>query len=193
MKKIVFATNNKHKIKEINRIIGDQIKLLSLKEIRCSEEIPEVEPTIEGNASAKSWYVYNKYGYNCFADDTGLEVKALDGQPGVRSARYAGDECDPEKNIIKVLTGLKGKTNRKARFRTVISLIIDGKENLFEGIVEGKILETKTGSDGFGYDPVFLPDGYDQSFAEMPLDLKNQISHRGKATRKLVNYLIEAK
>jgi XTP/dITP diphosphohydrolase len=192
MRELVFATNNPHKLKEINAIIGIRFRILSLADIGCNEEIVEDAETIPGNASLKSWYVYNKYGKDCFADDTGLEVDALAGRPGVKSARYAGDDCNPENNIRKVLEEIKGSQNRKARFRTVISLILGGKETLFEGIVEGAILEEKRGASGFGYDPVFLPDGYEMSFAEMPAEVKNQISHRGRATQKLIGYLMHS-
>lgn len=192
MRELVFATNNPHKLKEINAIIGVRFRILSLADIGCTEEIVEDAETIPGNASVKSWYIWNKYGKDCFADDTGLEVDALEGRPGVKSARYAGDDCNPENNIRKVLEELKGSENRKARFRTVISLILSGKETLFEGIVEGVILEEKRGTSGFGYDPVFLPDGFEMSFAEMPAGVKNQISHRGRATQKLIEYLMHS-
>ena len=189
MKELIFVTNNPHKLKEIRAIIGDRFQLLSLYDIGCTEEIEEHADTIEGNASLKSWYVYNKYGKDCFADDTGLEIYALGGKPGVKSARYAGEDCNPENNIRKVLEELARVTNRNARFRTVISLIRNGRELQFEGTVEGAILHEKQGKDGFGYDPVFLPDGYDQSFAEMSPEQKNQISHRGRAIQKLIEYL----
>ncbi len=192
MRELVFATNNPHKLKEINAIIGVRFRVLSLADIGCNEEIVEDAETIPGNASVKSWYIWNKYGKDCFADDTGLEVDTLEGRPGVKSARYAGDDCNPENNIRKVLEELKESENRKARFRTVISLIINGKETLFEGIVEGVILEEKRGASGFGYDPVFLPDGFEMSFAEMPAGIKNQISHRGRATQKLIEYLMHS-
>jgi XTP/dITP diphosphohydrolase len=192
MKELVFATNNPHKLKEIREIIGDQFRVLSLADIGCNEEIEEHALTIEGNASVKSWYIYNKYGKNCFADDTGLEINALGGRPGVKSARYAGDDCNPENNIRKVLKELEGKDNRRARFRTVISLIMNGKELQFEGTVEGNILFEKHGKEGFGYDPVFQPDGYNLSFAEMPPEEKNRISHRGRAVRKLIDHLMHS-
>ena len=163
---------------------------LSLKDIGCAEDIPETNPTLEGNASQKAFYVYDKYGYNCFADDTGLEIEALNGEPGVYSARYAGEEKSAEANMQKVLGNMKEINQRKARFRTVISLVIDGKEEQMEGIVDGHILEEKKGDEGFGYDPIFQPDGYDQSFAEMELTEKNKISHRGRAVQKLVAYLM---
>jgi len=188
-KELVFATNNPHKLKEIREIIGDHFRILSLADIGCSEEITEDASTIEGNASLKSWYIWNKYKKDCFADDTGLEIDALDGKPGVKSARYAGEDCNPENNIIKVLQELTSIADRKARFKTIISLIINGLEIQFEGTVEGVILHEKRGKDGFGYDPVFLPDGYAQSFAEMTSEEKNRISHRARATRKLISHL----
>ena len=188
--KLVFATNNPNKIKELQSILGDSFKILSLKDISCFEEIPENSDTLEGNASQKAFYVYNKYKINCFADDTGLEIEALNGEPGVYSARYAGNDNNSVANMQKVLNGLKGIDNRKAFFRTVISLIIDGKETLFEGIVHGKIIETPRGNSGFGYDPIFQPEGYSTTFAEMDLPGKNKISHRGRAVKKLAGYLI---
>ncbi len=187
--KLVFATNNLHKLEELQAIIGDRIKLLSLKDIGCSEEIPEEQPTLEGNAKQKSTYVFEKYGYPCFADDTGLEIEALNGEPGVYSARYAGEEKSAETNMNKVLEKLANKNNRNARFRTVISLIINGAENQFEGVVEGKILTGKKGDSGFGYDPIFQPNGFETTFAEMNITDKNKISHRGRAVEKLVKYL----
>lgn len=188
---LVFATNNKHKLEELQHILGDKIKLLSLKDIKCNEEIPEERNTLEGNASQKSWYVYEKFGKNCFADDTGLEVKSLNNDPGVYSARYAGENKDSNENMNKLLKNLESRKDRSARFRTCISLIIDGEEKLFEGIVEGDILEEKQGKEGFGYDPIFQPAGYDISFAEMKMEEKNKISHRGRAVAKLVQYLNE--
>jgi len=186
---LVFATNNQHKIKEISPLISKSFHLLSLSDIKCSDEIPEEQTTIEGNASQKSHYIYEKFALNCFADDTGLEIDALNGEPGVYSARYAGKNCSFQDNIDKVLRKMQGEINRKARFRTVISLIIDGKEIHFEGIVNGIITTEKYGDDGFGYDPIFIPNGYGISFAEMTLKEKNKISHRGIATRKLIEYL----
>ena len=186
---LVFATNNQHKLQELQAMLGTQIKLLSLKDINCTEEIPEEQPTLEGNASQKSYYVYNKYGYNCFADDTGLEIDALNGEPGVYSARYAGEEKSAEANMKKVLHKLAKINNRNARFRTVISLVIKGEEKQFEGFVDGKILEEKRGAEGFGYDPIFQPEDFKVSFAEMNLEEKNKISHRGRAVQKLVEYL----
>ena len=187
---LVFATNNKHKLEEIQHLLGDKIKLVSLKDIGCNDEIPEDYDTLEENASQKANYIFNKYNVNCFADDTGLEIEYLNGEPGVLSARYAGDHKNSEDNIRKVLNALKGVENRKARFRTVISLIIDGNEYFFEGIVDGQILTEKFGADGFGYDPIFKPEGIDKSFAQMPLSDKNKISHRGKATQKFIDYLL---
>ncbi len=186
---LVFATNNKHKLEELQAILGNEIKLLSLKDIGCTEEIPEEQPTLEGNARQKSFYVFDKFGYNCFADDTGLEIEALNGEPGVYSARYAGDEKDAGANMNKVLRNLAKINNRKARFRTVISLVLNGVESQFEGIVEGEIMNEKRGDSGFGYDPIFKPNGFLETFAEMNLADKNKISHRGRAVEKLVIYL----
>jgi len=187
--KLVFATNNKHKTKEVEQIIGGNIQLLNLMAINCHEEIPEEQDTIEGNASQKAWYVSNKYQVNCFADDTGLEVDALGGKPGVYSARYAGEDCSFQDNVDKMLKEMSGNENRTARFRTVISLIIDGKENMFEGVVQGEILYESRGDMGFGYDPIFQPLGFNKSFAEISSEQKNKISHRGIATNKLADYL----
>ena len=190
MKQIVFATNNKHKLQEIREIVGDKLTISSLLDIGCTEDIPENEPTLEGNALAKARYVKEHYGYDCFADDTGLEVEALNGQPGVRSARYApGEGHDSQANMKLLLENMKDKQNRRARFRTVIALIVDGKEQLVEGIVNGYITEQPSGSEGFGYDPVFVPEGYDKTFAMMTSEEKNNISHRGRATRKLLDIL----
>ncbi len=189
MKKLIFATNNQHKLEEVSHLIKDNYKILSLKDINCFEEIPETSDTIKGNASQKSHYIFDKFGIDCFADDTGLEIEALDGRPGVYSARYAGEEHNFEKNMNKVLAEMNGITNRKARFKTVISLILNGEERFFEGIINGVILTEKRGQEGFGYDPVFQPNGYDLTFAEMPLEEKNKISHRAIAVRNLVNYL----
>lgn len=188
---LVFATNNQHKLQELQAILGNEFRLLSLKDIGCSEDIPEEQPTLEGNASQKSRYIFNKFGYNCFADDTGLEIDALNGEPGVYSARYAGEEKSAEANMEKVLRKMAKINRRKARFRTVISLIVNGKEDLFEGIVNGEILFSKKGGSGFGYDPIFQPDGFEKSFAEMEMGEKNKISHRGRAVQKLVNFLAE--
>lgn len=187
--KLVFATGNQNKAKEIQLLIPDSIEILSLNDINCQEEIPETQTTIEGNASQKAFYVYEKYHQNCFADDTGLEIEALNGQPGVLSARYAGEAKNAHDNMDKVLLEMKDVSNRKARFKTVISLVINGKELQFEGVVNGTILTEKRGVSGFGYDPIFLPDGSSKSFAEMELSEKNTISHRAIATNKLVTYL----
>lgn len=189
MKKLVFATNNEHKLTELKAMLGDHFQLLSLKDINCNVEIPETGDTLEINAAQKSFYVVENYAIDCFADDTGLEIEALNNEPGVYSARYAGEEKSAEANMQKVLQKLDGITNRKARFRTVISLVIDGHETQFEGIVEGHILEERQGEAGFGYDPIFMPDGYSESFAQMPLSEKNKISHRGRAVQKLVAHL----
>ena len=187
--KIVFATNNKHKLEEIRKAIGNKHEIVSLDEIGFNEEIPETHDTLEGNASEKAFHIYNKYKINCFADDTGLEIDALNGDPGVFSARYAGKNPSFEDNMNKVLKELEGKTNRSAQFRTVISLIIDGKEKQFEGICKGQIMTEKYGEDGFGYDPIFMPNGYQETFAELSLKTKNEISHRGIATQKLIEFL----
>jgi XTP/dITP diphosphohydrolase len=189
MNELIFATNNQHKLTEIQSIVGDKFLLKSLKQIGCTEDIPETAPTLEGNALLKAEYVFNRYGKNCFADDTGLEIEALDGHPGVFSARYATEGHDFEANIDKVLYELSGIKNRKARFRTVIALILDGSTHYFEGIVNGEIINIRKGAKGFGYDPVFLPDGYSLTFAEMPLSEKNKISHRARAVNKLVEFL----
>ena len=191
--KLVFATGNKNKAKEIQLLIPDSIQILSLNDIHCEEEIPETQATIEGNASQKAFYVYEKYQYNCFADDTGLEIEALDGQPGVLSARYAGEAKNANDNMDKVLLEMKELDNRKARFKTVISLVINGKELQFEGVVSGTILTEKRGNSGFGYDPIFLPEGSNKSFAEMELQEKNRNSHRAIAINKLVAYLANIK
>ena len=188
-KKLVVATNNAHKLEEIAAILGDEMELFSLKDINCHADIPETADTLEGNARQKAMYIYENYGMDCFADDTGLEVEALSGAPGVFSARYAGDGHDSEANMQKLLKELEGKENRKAQFRTAICLIIEGKEYLFEGIVKGKIIEEKRGGAGFGYDPIFVPEGYDQTFAELGNDIKNTISHRARAVEKLCTFL----
>ena len=189
MKKFVFATNNAHKLKEVAAIVGHQIELLSLKDIGCHDDIPETSDTLEGNALQKAKYVYERYHIDCFADDTGLEVEALGGAPGIYSARYAGEGHNSEENIRKLLHELEGKDNRKARFRTVFALIINGKEHLFEGIVKGEIIATKRGTSGFGYDPVFVPEGFTQTFAEMSDAQKNKISHRAIGVNKLCKFL----
>jgi len=187
--KLVFATNNLHKLEEVRKILGNDFDVLSLKDINCYDEIPETEDTIEGNAAQKSYYIYKKYNMNCFADDTGLEIEALNGEPGVYSARYAGENCSFEDNMNKVLEKMKNQENRNAVFKTVISLIINGKEHQFKGIVKGKITVEKKGASGFGYDPVFLPDGYTETFAELSSEDKNKISHRGIASRELSSFL----
>ena len=209
MYQIVFATNNKHKLEEIRSILGDDFEVLSLSDIGCHEDIPETSDTLEGNAMQKAQYVFDKYGYDCFADDTGLEVDALGGKPGIYSARYAaldGDDSishDSEANMAKLLRKLEGVENRKARFRTVIALIttkdnspsLIGREGvgllLFEGIVNGSIIRERRGGEGFGYDPIFQPEGYDQTFAELGSEIKNHISHRARAVEKLAHYLKE--
>jgi XTP/dITP diphosphohydrolase len=185
----VFATRNKNKLAEIQLLIPNHIRMLSLHDVHCLEDIPETESTIEGNAAQKSFYVYQKYHHNCFADDTGLEIDALDGRPGVFSARYAGADNNANNNIAKVLEELKGVENRKARFKTIISLVIDGNESQFEGIINGEIIDQKRGNNGFGYDPIFIPEGHTLTFAEMDLSQKNQISHRAIAVNKLVEHL----
>lgn len=189
-RKLVFATNNLHKLHEISNIEGLNVEIVCLKDIGFNEEIPEDFDTLEENALQKARYVHEKTGLDCFADDTGLEIDSLDGRPGVFSARYAGEPGNSEENIKKVLFELSGKTNRAARFRTVIALIIDGQELIFEGIIEGELLTEKHGADGFGYDPIFRPTGYSESFAEMDLVMKNKISHRARAMRQLINYLL---
>lgn len=188
-KKLVFATNNAHKLEEVAAILGEEIELLSLNDIDCHADIPETADTLEGNALLKASFVYKNYGLDCFADDTGLEVEALNGAPGVYSARYAGEGHDSQANMAKLLCELEGKENRKAQFRTAISLILDGKEYLFEGIVKGEIIKEKRGGAGFGYDPVFQPEGYEQTFAELGNEIKNQISHRARAVQQLCEFL----
>jgi XTP/dITP diphosphohydrolase len=186
---LVFASNNKNKILEIQNMIPKSIKILSLEEIGCFEEIPETAETIQGNAILKANYVTQKYGYNCFADDTGLEVEALHGAPGVYSARYAGEQKNANNNMEKLLQALQDKTNRKAQFRTVICLNLNGAQHLFLGIAKGEITKIKYGSHGFGYDPIFKPDGYDCTFAEISILEKEKISHRGIAVRQLISFL----
>ena len=188
-KKFVFATINAHKLEEVTAILGDKIELLSMKDIHCHADIPETADTLEGNALLKARYIFENYNMDCFADDTGLEVEALNGAPGVYSARYAGDAHNSEANMRKLLQDMEGIENRKAQFRTVFALIINGKEHLFEGIVKGEITKHRCGSSGFGYDPVFIPEGYTQTYAEMGNTLKNKISHRALATNKLCNFL----
>lgn len=186
---LVFASNNKNKIKEIQSILPESIKIWSLEEIGCHEEIPETAATIEGNAILKADYVTQKYGYDCFADDTGLEVTALNGEPGVYSARYAGEQRDANDNMNKLLEALSDQSDRSAQFKTVIALNINGAQHLFTGIAKGNITLNKTGSQGFGYDPIFQPENYTETFAELPLEIKNKISHRGKATHQLIDFL----
>ncbi len=187
--KLVFASNNKNKIKEIKSLLPDTIQILSLEDIGCTEEIEETENTITGNAKLKADYITKKYGYDCFADDTGLEVEALGGAPGVYSARYAGENVTYEENAQKMLKEMKDKVNRKAQFKTVIVLNLMGKQYLFDGICEGEITNNKHGNGGFGYDPIFKPKGFEHTFAEMSLKEKGRISHRGLAVKKLVNFL----
>lgn len=190
MKKLVFATNNAHKLEEIRAILGDKVEILSLNDIHCHADIPETADTLEGNAALKAAYIYEHYGLDCFADDTGLEVEALNGDPGIYSARYAGGEGhDSEANMKKLLREMEGKENRRAQFRTAICLIERGKETLFEGIVKGEIIREKRGGSGFGYDPVFVPEGYTETFAEMGSEEKNKISHRARAVQQLCAYL----
>ena len=189
MTEIIFATNNAHKLGEVQALLEGKFALKTLRECGITEDIPETAETLEGNALLKARYVHERTGADCFADDTGLEVEALGGAPGVRSARYAGDEHDFDANNALLLKNLEGESNRKARFRTVIALILGGKEHLFEGIVEGRIAESEAGCGGFGYDPLFIPDGYDCTFAEMSAEEKNAISHRGRAVQKLVAFL----
>lgn len=188
---LVFATNNSHKLDEIRKIVGDRINILSLNEVGCHEEIPENEPTLEGNALAKAKWLADRYQCNCFADDTGLEVESLGGAPGVHSARYApGTDHDSRANMTHLLKNLEGESNRGARFRTVIALMIDGVAHLFEGEINGVITLTPKGDNGFGYDPIFKPQDFEQTFAELSNEEKNSISHRARATEKLVDYLI---
>ncbi len=187
--KICFATNNKNKVKEISALLPDAFEVLSLKAVACHEELPENQTTLAGNSLEKARYLYDNYKINCFADDTGLEIEALGGAPGVYSARFAGEGRSSEDNMRLVLKKLKHEENRKAQFRTVITLIIDGNSHQFEGVVKGKIAKEKSGEKGFGYDPIFIPEGFSKSFAEMISTEKNGISHRGKAIEKLIEYL----
>lgn len=189
--KIIFATNNAHKLSEVQAVLGEGFELVTPRMCGIEEDIPETASTLEGNASQKSHYLYERTGLDCFADDTGLEVEALGGEPGVHSARYATDGHDFAANNRLLLKNLEGVENRRARFRTVISLIEGGEEHLFEGIVEGHIIDHESGSEGFGYDPLFVPEGFDRTFAEMTAEEKNAVSHRGRAVRKLVAYLHE--
>jgi XTP/dITP diphosphohydrolase len=191
MKEIVFATNNKHKLDEVRKIADTKLKILSLSDINCHEEIEETGTTLEANALIKAKYVKDHYGYDCFADDTGLEVEALDGMPGVYSSRYAGEACRPADNMNKLLTVLNNIENRNARFRTVIALILNNEEHYFEGIINGEITREEKGNAGFGYDPIFQPEGYSQTFAELGDDIKNSISHRALATEKLMKFLLK--
>ena len=185
--KLVFATNNPNKLAEIRMLVPSSIEILSLQDINCKEELPETSDTLEDKAAQKAFYVFDNYGYNCFADDTGLEIEALDGRPGVYSARYAGEDCIAEDNMQKVLSEMKDQDNRDACFRTIISLVIDGKEFQFEGEVEGQIIPEKWGDKGFGYDPIFTPLGHNMTFAEMEPDFKHGISHRSFAFKKLID------
>ncbi len=186
---LVFATSNQNKVIEVQKVVGQKFKLLSLNDIGCVEEIPETADSFKGNALQKAKFIYDKFKLNCFADDSGLEVIALNNEPGVYSARYAGESKNDESNTKKLLNNLKNEINRKACFKTVIALIIDGKEQFFEGIINGQITQKIIGNGGFGYDPVFIPDGFDKTFAQMSLDEKNLISHRAIATQKLVEFL----
>ena len=189
--KLVFATNNPNKVAEVQKMLSNTIELLSLKDINCFDEIEETESTLEGNAKLKAAYITQKFKYNCFADDTGLEVESLNGKPGVYSARFAGEPRNSENNMEKLLSVLKDLENRKAQFRTSICLNLDGKKFLFEGVCKGEILKEKQGKKGFGYDPIFKPEGFNRSFAEMTSQEKNKISHRGIAMQKLVSFLDE--
>jgi XTP/dITP diphosphohydrolase len=187
--KLVFATNNKNKILEVQQLLNDSIEIISLESIGCFEEIPETGDTIEENAIMKANYVTQKYGYNCIADDTGLEVDALNGAPGVFSARYAGEQRSSEDNMDKLLDALSNTTNRKAQFKTIIALNLNGRQHLFTGIARGEITLEKIGNQGFGYDPIFIPEGHTATFAQLSLEEKGLISHRGKATEQLINFL----
>ena len=188
--KLVFATHNEHKLREVQQLLPNSVELISLTTIGCHDEIPETAKTLEGNAQLKANHVTSKYGLACFADDTGLEVAALNGAPGVYSARYAGGERSAEANMQKLLNELAPHTNRSAQFRTAIALNLNGKQYQFEGVCKGEILHQKQGTEGFGYDPIFKPEGYDRSFAEMTMEEKGAISHRGRAIRKLVSFLV---
>jgi len=188
---LVFATNNKNKIKEVQSVLGDTIELLSLKDIGCDVDLPENESTLEGNSLSKAQYVFENYRANCFADDTGLEVTALNGAPGVYSARYSGEGATDSKNVALLLENLKGIQDRTARFRTIFTLILDGKIQQFEGIINGTIAEAPSGNQGFGYDPVFIPTDWNRSFADCSKEEKNTISHRAIATKKLINFLLD--
>lgn len=193
IKKLCFATNNAHKVEEVQAVLGNRFELSTLKQIGCNEELPETGNTLEANSLQKASYLFDNYQIDCFADDTGLEVTALKGEPGVYSARYAGEQRSHSDNINLLLKNLSGKTDRSAQFRTVITLIIDGKVEQFEGIVKGEIIETLRGNEGFGYDPIFIPEGFDRTFAEMTMEEKGKISHRGRAFEKLVTFLVSNK
>ncbi|QIH38089.1 non-canonical purine NTP diphosphatase [Flavobacterium sp. Sr18] len=190
---LVFASNNKNKIHELQSMLPESITILSLESIGCFEDIPETTDTIEGNAIQKANYVKQKYGFDCFADDTGLEVDALNGEPGVFSARYAGEQRNADDNMNKLLVNLSDKNNRAAQFKTVIALNLKGEQHLFTGIAKGAITLEKIGNQGFGYDPIFQPEGFTQTFAQLSLDIKNKISHRGKATQELIAFLKKSK
>ncbi len=189
--KLVFATNNQHKLEEARAILKDQVEVISLAELGCNEDIPETADTLQGNSALKARYIYQHFGVNCFADDTGLEITALDNEPGVYSARYAGEPANSANNRAKVLEKMQGVENREARFRTVITLILDGKEYFFEGEVKGKIAMSESGKGGFGYDSIFVPESYIQTFAELSAEQKNSMSHRGRALKVLCQYLEE--
>lgn len=189
MRKIVFATNNDHKLREVKAIVPSHIEVISLMDLGCFEEIPETANSLEGNALQKARFIHQKFNCDCFADDTGLEVDALNGEPGVYSARYAGKDCNNIANIQKLLRNLSGKSNRNARFKTVIALILNDSEYLFEGVINGHITQAMRGSNGFGYDPIFVPDGYNETFAELGDEIKNKISHRAIAVQKLAAFL----
>ena len=189
IEKLLFATNNLHKLREVREITGNSFEVLSLEDVSLSEEIPETSDTLEGNARQKARFIFDKTGMDCFADDTGLFIDALDGRPGVYSARYAGEGCSFEDNIRKVLSEMKDAGNRSASFRCVVCLIVGGQEHLFEGRIDGILLAEKRGDEGFGYDPLFIPNGQSQTFSEMPPYLKNGLSHRGRAIGKMVKFL----
>ena len=191
--KIVFATNNKHKLEEIKKISKGQLEILSLSDINCQEDIPETGDTLKENALIKAQFVKERFGLDCFADDTGLEVDALNNAPGIYSSRYAGPKCDPDDNMQKLLDDLKDNESRKAQFRTVIALIFNGEEHYFEGIIRGEIIQQKEGENGFGYDPIFKPTGYNKTFGELSDEIKNSLSHRAIATKKLVAFLLKQK
>lgn len=191
--RIVFATNNEHKLDEIKKISKGQLDILSLSDINCHDEIPETGNTLKENALIKAQFVKDKYGIDCFADDTGLEVEALGNAPGIYSSRYAGPNCGSEDNMQKLLQDLQDKGNRSAQFRTVIALLLNGEEHYFEGIISGEIIHQKEGTNGFGYDPIFRPVGYDKTFGELPEKVKNSLSHRAIATQKLVAFLLQQK